>query len=38
MLGGVFVKNGADGYGSMEQDGVMDYPGSFHSPYVMLHS
>eukprot|EP01043_Picozoa_sp_COSAG02_P063254 COSAG02_NODE_8917_length_2401_cov_1.577324_4_plen_279_part_00 len=36
MLGGIFVKNGADGYGSMEQDAVMSYPGSFHSPYVML--
>lgn len=36
MLGGIFVKNGADGYASMEQDAVMSYPGSFHSPYVML--
>jgi hypothetical protein len=36
MLGGIFVKNGADGYANMEQDVVMSYPGSFHSPYVML--
>ena len=36
MLGGIFIKNGAEGYGSMEEDVVMSYPGNFHSPYVML--
>jgi hypothetical protein len=36
MLGGIYVKNGADGYSSMQNDEIMSYPGSFHSPYVML--